>query len=70
MSAEVILLIESAAFKKTLQNYHKSLHKVNNFYHNLDSPSGQTPWLQAISNHSDTTYHVPEELTSSTNKTK
>lgn len=70
MSAEVILLVESAAFKKTLQNYHKNLHNVNNSYYNLESPSGQTPWLQALSNCSDTTSHVPKELISSTDKTR
>lgn len=70
MFAEIILLVESAAFKKTLQNYHKYLHNVNNSYHNLGGPSGRTLWLQAVSNRSDTTRHVPKELTSSTDKTR
>lgn len=47
MFAEVILLVESAAFKKTLQNYHKNLRDVNNSYYNAASPSGRAPWRQA-----------------------
>lgn len=47
MFAEVILLVESAALKKTLQNYHNNLHYGNNSYYKLGSPSGRTPGLPA-----------------------